>query len=258
MKSMKIISWNVNGIRAVAKKGLADFLQNAKPDIIGLQETKISDAKKAEHDFGFKNYQEYWFGAERPGYSGTALLVKKGIKVLSYQNGFGLKEFDREGRVQVLELDKFYLLNIYFPNANAELSRLPYKLKFNSSILTYLRLLAKTKPVVAMGDFNVAYQEIDLARPQANVGSAGFTKEERNSFHKFLGADFTDTFRYLYPNKIQYSWWSFRAAARQRNVGWRIDYILVSAKLKKHLKQAFILDKITGSDHAPVGVELVL
>jgi len=256
MKSMKIISWNVNGIRAIAQKGLASFLQESQPDIIGLQETKISDAKKAEHDFGFKDYQEYWFGAERPGYSGTALLVKHGIKVLSYQNGFGPKEFDCEGRVQVLELEKFYLLNVYFPNANAELSRLPYKLKFNSAFLSYARRLSKDKPVLVMGDFNVAHQEIDLARPQANIGSAGFTKEERASFDKFLVKDFTDSFRYLHPDKIQYSWWSFRAAARQRNVGWRIDYIIISAKLKKHLKQAFILDKVTGSDHAPVGVEL--
>ncbi|MFA5162966.1 MAG: exodeoxyribonuclease III [Patescibacteria group bacterium] len=253
---MKIISWNVNGIRAIAKKGLSDFLQAAQPDIIGLQETKISDAKKAEHDFGFKNYQEYWFGAERPGYSGTALLVKKGVKVLSYKSGFGQKEFDREGRVQILELDKLYLLNVYFPNANAELSRLPYKLNFNASLLSYLRRLSKKKPVLVMGDFNVAHQEIDLARPQANIGSAGFTPEERRSFHKFLEKDFIDSFRHLYPDKIQYSWWSFRAAARERNVGWRIDYIIISAKLKKHLKQAFILDKVTGSDHAPVGVEL--
>lgn len=253
---MKIISWNVNGIRAVAKKGLADFLKSEKPDIIGLQETKISDAKKAEHDFNLGGYQEYFFGAERPGYSGTALLIKDGVKIIGLKNGFGLKKFDVEGRTQILELAKFYLINVYFPNSNPELGRLAYKTEFNQALLKYLKKLALKKPIMVIGDFNVAHEPIDLARPQANEGSAGFTIEERRDFSKFLKAGFIDSFRYLNGQKIQYSWWSFRAGARARNVGWRIDYIIVSAKLNKHLKKAFILDKVQGSDHAPVGIEI--
>lgn len=255
---MKIISWNVNGVRAAAKKGLADFLASQKPDIIGFQETKISDSKKAEHDFDFKGYREYWFGAKRPGYSGTALLLRSDIKVISFSSGFGEDIFDVEGRVQILELAKFYLLNAYFPNANSELSRLPYKLNFNEALLKKIKKLEARKPVLVMGDFNVARQEIDLARPKENVGSAGFTFEERNSFEKYFQAGLLDSFRVKYPDKVQYSWWSFRSAARARNVGWRIDYILISAKLKKHLKKAFILDEVLGSDHAPVGIELDL
>ncbi|MCX6797822.1 MAG: exodeoxyribonuclease III, partial [Candidatus Falkowbacteria bacterium] len=234
---MKIISWNVNGIRAVAKKGLADFLRQEQPDIIGLQETKISDAKKAEHDFDLAGYQEHFFGAQRPGYSGTALLVKDKVKVLALKNGFGLKKFDIEGRTQVLELEKFYLVNVYFPNSNHELSRLPYKIDFNSALLKYLKKLVAKKPVVLMGDFNVAHEAIDLARPKDNEGNAGFTPEEREDFSKFLASGLIDSYRFLNGQKIQYSWWSFRATARSRNIGWRIDYITVSAKLKKHLKK---------------------
>lgn len=254
---MKIISWNVNGIRAVAKKGLADFLRIVSPDILCLQEIKISHASRAETEFDFAGYREYFTPAERPGYSGTAILAKKGFKgVLSVKNGFGIKKFDSEGRVQTLELKKFYLLNIYFPNSNQELSRLDYKLEFNESLLKYLKKLEKKKPVVVTGDYNVAHEAIDLARPKENEGSAGYTKEERAWFSKFIKTGFIDTYRYLNGNKIQYSWWSFRSAARARNVGWRIDYFCVSGNLKKQLKKAYILDKITGSDHAPIGLEI--
>lgn len=254
---MKLISWNVNGIRAVAKKGLAAFLLAEKPDILCVQEVKISDSARAETEFDFANYTEYFNSAKRPGYSGTAILVKEGFKdFIEVKNGLGISKFDDEGRVQVVELKKYYLVNIYFPNSNSELSRLDYKLEFNNELLKHLKKLEKTKPVVVTGDYNVAHEEIDLARPKENVGSAGFTPQERAWMTKFINSGFIDSFRYLNGDKIQYSWWSYRGGARERNVGWRIDYFCVSDKLKKHLKKAYILDKITGSDHAPVGLEI--
>jgi len=254
---MKIISWNVNGIRAAAKKGLAGFLKSQAPDILCLQEIKISDASRLKVEFDFAGYTEYWNSAVRPGYSGTAILIREGFKnVKDVKNGFGTKKFDIEGRVQTADLGKFYLVNTYFPNSNHELSRLGYKLEFNDALLKYVKKLEKKKPVVITGDFNVAHQEIDLARPKDNEGNAGFTCEERNWMGKFLKAGFIDTFRELNGQKIQYSWWSFRMNARARNIGWRIDYFCASVKLKKNLKKAYILDKIKGSDHAPVGVEV--
>lgn len=255
---MKIISWNVNGIRAAVRKGFGDFLRTARPDILCLQEVKISESARAATEFDFAGYIEYWNSAERPGYSGTAILVREGLSgIRSVKNGFGFREFDVEGRVQILESAKFYLLNVYFPNSNRELSRLPYKLKFNDALLKYIKKLEKVKPVVITGDFNVAHQPIDLARPQENENNAGYTPAERDWMTKFLEAGFVDTFRALNGNKVQYSWWTFRAAARARNVGWRIDYFCVSAKLKRLLKKAYILDKVQGSDHAPVGLEIV-
>jgi len=254
---MKLISWNVNGIRAVAKKGFIDFLSQVRPDILGLQEVKISDAARETIEFDFAGYQEYWHSAKRPGYSGTAILVRDGFRgVLGVKNGLGQEKFDSEGRVQTLELNKFYLLNIYFPNANPELTRLGYKREFNEALLKYVKKLEKKKPVVMAGDYNVAHEEIDLARPKENIGSPGFTPEERAWMTKFLASGFIDTFRLLNGQKVQYTWWSFRAGARARNVGWRIDYFCVSDKLRKQVKKAYILDKITGSDHAPVGLEI--
>jgi exodeoxyribonuclease-3 len=254
---MKLISWNVNGIRAVARHGLAIFLREAKPDILCVQEIKISDLARLKTEFDFLNYTEYWNSAKRPGYSGTAILVKEGFKgVIGIKNGLGLAKFDYEGRVQTLELKKYYLVNVYFPNSNSELSRLGYKLEFNNALLKYLKKLEKNKPVVITGDYNVAHEPIDLAHPKENEGNAGFTPEERAWFSSFIKAGFIDSFRYLNGNKIQYSWWSFRMAARTRNVGWRIDYFCVSDKLKKNLKKAYILDKIKGSDHAPIGLEI--
>ena len=254
---MKIISWNVNGIRAIAKKGFADFLKAQKPDILCLQEVKISHAARLQTEFDFVGYTEYWNSAERPGYSGTAILVREGLgDIKSVKAGFGIGKFDKEGRIQVLESKKFFLLNAYFPNANHELSRLGYKLEFNDAVLKYAKRLEKTKPVIITGDFNVAHEEIDLARPKENVGNPGFTDEERAWMTKFLKAGFVDTYREKNGRKIQYSWWSFRMNARARNVGWRIDYFCVSAKLRRSLKKAYILDKIPGSDHAPVGIEL--
>jgi len=254
---MKIISWNVNGIRAVHKKGLAQFLRQYQPDILGVQEIKISATAQQETEFDFAGYTEYWNSAQRPGYSGTAVLVREGFPgLIGVKNGIGVKKFDSEGRVQTIELAKLYILNVYFPNANPELSRLGYKVEFNEALLKYIKKLEKNKPVIVSGDFNVAHQPLDLARPKENEGNHGYTVEERTWLSKFLKAGFIDTFRALNGDKIQYSWWSFRAGARARNVGWRIDYFCVSAKLKKQLKKAYILDKVIGSDHAPIGLEI--
>lgn len=254
---MKIISWNINGIRAVAKKGFKSFLQSVQPDILCLQEIKISATTQQETEFDFAGHVEYWNSAQRPGYSGTAILVREGFKgLIGVKNGFGIKRFDDEGRVQVVELAKFYLLNVYFPNSNHELSRLGYKIDFNEALLKYVKKLEKTKPVILTGDFNVAHQPLDLARPKENEGNPGYTVQERAWLSKLLQGGFVDTFRALNGDKIQYSWWSFRAGARARNVGWRIDYFCVSSKLKKQLKKAYILDKVLGSDHAPVGLEI--
>jgi exodeoxyribonuclease-3 len=254
---MKIISWNVNGIRAVVKKGFLDFIKNEKPDILCLQEIKISNIAREKTEFDFAGYEEYWNSAQRPGYSGTAILIKSGSQIfLDIKNGFGVEKFDIEGRVQTLDTKDFYLLNVYFPNSNQELSRLGYKIEFNEALLKYVKQLEKKKPVVITGDYNVAHQEIDLARPKENVGNPGFTAEERVFMEKFLAAGFIDTYRALNGDKIQYSWWSFRSGARARNIGWRIDYFCVSDKLKKYLKKAYILDKQTGSDHAPVGLDI--
>ena len=256
---MKLISWNVNGIRAVIRKGFKDFLTINRPDILCLQEIKISQAAREKEAFDFIGYREYWNPATRPGYSGTAVLLRddlpEPVRVLS---GLGEEKFDSEGRTQILEFADFYLFNCYFPNSQPELARLDYKLEYDQLLLKKAKLLEKNKPVIVCGDYNVAHEEIDLARPKENVGNPGFTNEEREAMTKFLASGFLDSFRYLHPQKIQYSWWSFRAGARARNVGWRIDYFGVSASLAPLLKEAFILDKVEGSDHAPIGLEINL
>lgn len=251
---MKLLSWNVNGIRACVRNGFLDVLKKTKPDILCLQEIKIDHASRLKAEFDFKGYEEYWNPAERPGYSGTAILTK--IKPLSVKDGIGKAEFDTEGRVQTLELPKFYLVNTYFPNSQPTLARLDYKTRFNKAMLDYLKKLEKKKPVIICGDFNVAREEIDLARPKENHETAGFTDQERLWGRKYLEAGLVDTFRELHGDKVQYSWWTYRFGARARNVGWRIDYFLVSAKIRKLVTQAFILDTITGSDHCPVGIEI--
>lgn len=254
---MKLISWNVNGIRAVMKKNFLDFLSSEKPDVLCLQEVKISESSKNDAKLDFPGYKEYWNCAKRPGYSGTAILVREDIaQPLKIDNGFGFSKFDDEGRTQIAEFKDFYLVNCYFPNSNHELSRLDYKLEFNQSLQKHLKKLEEKKPVVICGDFNVAHQAIDLARPKENVGSPGFTKEECAWMSDFLNDGFIDSYRALNDNKIQYTWWSYRAGARQRNVGWRIDYFCTSKKLLKKLKNAQILDKVLGSDHCPVVLEL--
>lgn len=257
---LKIYSWNVNGIRACVRNGFADWLKEEKPDIVGLQEIKINDVARAKEEFDFAGYNEYWHHAKRPGYSGTAVLSK--IEPVSTSRGFNVpgakgvkeKEGDDEGRVITLEFDKFYFVNTYFPNSNHELTRLSFKEEFNKDWLAYIKKLEKNKPVVTCGDFNVAREEVDLARPKDNVGNAGFTKEERSWADKFIAQGLIDTFRLINDDKVQYSWWSYRMGARARNVGWRIDYFLVSAKLKKNIKDAFIKDTQMGSDHCPVGI----
>ncbi len=255
-KSLKLISWNVNGIRAVVKNGFTEWLKGEGPDIVGLQEIKINDVARAKEEFDFAGYNEYWHHADRPGYSGTAVLSK--IEPLSVFRGFGkgAKLEDKEGRVLTLEFDNFYFVNCYFPNANHELSRLSFKEEFNDAWLDYVKKLEKKKSVITCGDFNVAHQEIDLARPKDNVGNAGFTDEERTWADKFLKHGLIDTFRLINGDKIQYSWWSYRMRARDRNIGWRIDYFLVSREIAKQVKKAFILDQVYGSDHCPIGIEL--
>lgn len=269
---LKLISWNVNGVRAVVKSGFEDFLRKTKPDVVGLQEIKMNDKAREKEEFDFKGYEEYWNPARRPGYSGTAILVKNeksigaavvpgltrdpGTKVLSYKTGMGTKVGDEEGRVQTLEFEKFYFVNAYFPNANHELSRLDYKMKFNKAFLSYVKKLEKRKPVVTCGDFNVAHEEIDIARPKDNAGHAGFTDEERRDMTRFLKSGLVDSFRLINGDKVQYSWWSYRTFARDRGIGWRIDYFLASDVLEKNIKDAFIQDDIFGSDHCPVGIIL--
>jgi exodeoxyribonuclease-3 len=249
---MNILSWNINGIRAVVRKGFVDFLKKQKPDILCLQEIKIAEKTRLETEFDFADYQEFWNSAERPGYSGTAILVRDGLKVSMLPK----LSWDNEGRIIALDIGKYYLVNIYFPNANNELGRLDFKMDFNDKLLKYLKKLETKKPVIVTGDYNVAHNEIDLARPKANVGNAGFTDEERGWMNKFLDAGFKDTFRELHPQKVQYSWWTYRAGARANNIGWRIDYFCVTAKILPKITKAFILDQVMGSDHAPVGIEV--
>lgn len=257
---MKLISWNVNGVRAAIKKGLSDFIKIHKPDVLCLQEIKISESALEKEQISFPGYKSFWQPAKRPGYSGTATLIKDDIlaagEILGEIEILGSDIFDDEGRVQIIEFKKFYLFNCYYPNANPALSRLDYKLAFNEALLSKAKELEKNKPVIVTGDLNVAHREIDLARPKQNVGSPGFTPEERQAMDKFLDSGFIDTFRFINGDKVKYSWWSYRAFARERNVGWRIDYFCVSDKLKKSIKQADILDQVYGSDHAPVLLEI--
>lgn len=253
---MKLLSWNVNGIRACMRNGFADFLKKENPDLLGIQEIKIDNERRAKEEFDFQKYEEAWNPAKRPGYSGTAIFSK--MKPLSMAEGIGIPEFDDEGRILIFELAKFFFITAYFPNSQPTLTRLDYKERFNEALLKHIKKLEKKKPVIICGDFNVAREEIDLARPKENEMSAGFTKEERYWGRKYVEAGLVDTFRLLHPDKVQYSWWSYRMAARSRNIGWRIDYFFVSAKISKHVKKAFIMDKVTGSDHCPVGIEIDL
>lgn len=260
------MSWNVNGIRAVLKKGFLEFLKKYQPDIIAIQEVKISEKDRDKAELDFPGYIEIWHNAKRPGYSGTAVLIreKSNLKIINQINGLNHDDFDNEGRVQTIEFDKFYLVNAYFPNTRHDLSRLDFKIEFNNKIFAHVKKIEnpsassglKSKPVILTGDFNVAHTEIDLANPKENEQSAGFTIEERTSLDKFLQKDMIDTFRELNPKKIQYSWWTYRFGARTRNVGWRIDYFIVSKILKKKIKKAEILDQILGSDHCPIKLEM--
>src|ERR1700679_4020238 len=249
---MKIISWNVNGLRAILKKGFIDFLEAEKPEIICLQETKCSEELVVPQ--WAAEYTTLWNVAVRKGYSGTAIFTK--IKPVSVSYGIGIAEHDQEGRVITAEFADFFLVNVYVPNSKRELERLPYRQIWDVDFLAYLKKLEQRKPVICCGDMNVAHTEIDLANPKANVRNHGFTIEERNGFTAFVEAGFVDTFREFEKGGGHYSWWSPMSGARARNVGWRIDYFLVSQSLRPRLTQAFILPKITGSDHCPVGIEI--
>jgi len=259
---MTILSWNVNGLRAVIKKDFHGFLQKHKPDILCLQEIKIDTEAIRLAEFDFPGYTEFYNPAERKGYSGTAILARNIPRLRSVSAPPSKGElimlpklsWDDEGRIQVLDIGKVYLVNVYFPNANHELSRLDFKMKFNDRLLKHFKALEKKKPLIVCGDFNVAHEEIDLARPKENVGSPGFTDEERAWMTRFLKAGYVDTFRKEHPKKVQYSWWSYRMGARARNVGWRIDYFCITKKHSKNIKSSFIMDTVPGSDHAPVGI----
>jgi exodeoxyribonuclease III len=250
---MKLISWNVNGIRSCVGKGFLEFVEREDPDVLCLQEVK---ARREQAELGLDLlYRDFWNSAEKPGYSGTAIYTKK--EPLSVSCGFGLPEHDREGRVITAEFPDFYLVNVYTPNSKEELLRLPYREKeWDPLFREHCVKLQKQKPVIFCGDLNVAHQEIDIARPKENERTAGFTIEERRGFDRLLEAGFVDTFREFEKGPGFYSWWSFRANARARNVGWRIDYFCVSEALRKSLKRAWIMPEVTGSDHCPVGVEL--
>ena len=248
---MKLISWNVNGIRACLNKGFSDFFKEVNADIFCLQETKC---QPEQINLEFEGYTSYWNSAERKGYSGTAIFTKKQPVNVTY--GIGIEEHDKEGRIITLEFENFYLVTNYTPNAKRELERLDYRMVWEDEIRKYLLELNKKKPVIMCGDLNVAHEEIDLKNPKTNKGNAGFTNEEREKMTELLNAGFIDSYRYLYPEKIEYSWWSYMGKAREKNVGWRIDYFIVSNDFRENIKDATIYTEILGSDHCPVGLEI--
>lgn len=248
---MKLYSWNVNGLRACMTKGFAKFLQEAAPDIICLQETKM---QREQADFVFPGYEEYWNSAERKGYSGTAVFTR--VKPLAVTYGLDQEEHDKEGRVITLEFESFYLVTVYTPNSKDGLARLDYRMVWEDVFRAYLQELDAKKPVVVCGDLNVAAEEIDLKNPKTNRKNAGFTDEERAKFRELKAAGFTDSFRYLHPEEVKYSWWSYRFKAREKNAGWRIDYFVVSDRIAAKLQSAEIHNEVFGSDHCPVSVEL--
>ncbi len=247
---MKLVSWNVNGLRAVAGKGFADIFAELDADCVCLQETKL---KAGQIDLEFLGYESYWNYADKPGYSGTVIYTR--IHPLSVSYGIGVDIHDHEGRVVTLEFPEFYLVNVYVPNSQDGLRRLDYRMQWEDAFRAYLHSLPK--PVVVCGDMNVAHEEIDLKNPKTNHMNAGFTDEERAKFDNIVKAGYTDSFRYLYPDKEgAYSWWSYRMKARERNAGWRIDYFIVSDKLKDRIEDSLIHSEVYGSDHCPV--ELIL
>lgn len=251
---MKLISWNVNGIRACLTKGFEEVFKKMDADIFCLQETKC---QPDQINLEFQGYTSYWNSAEKKGYSGTAIFTKQ--KPINVTYGIGIEEHDKEGRVITLEFERFYMVDIYTPNSKRELERLEYRQIWEDEIRKYLLKLNETKPVIMCGDLNVAHKEIDLKNPKTNRHNAGFTDEERNKMTELLDSGFTDTFRYLYPEKENaYSWWSYMGHAREKNVGWRIDYFIVSKSIEKQIKEAKIYSEIMGSDHCPVGLEILL
>ena len=249
---MKLLSWNVNGLRAVLKKNFLEFLDAEKPDVLCLQETKCTP-NDIEQLWPAK-YTTYWNSAQKAGYSGTAIFTRKRpIKITPH---VGITDHDREGRVLTAEFDNFHLVNVYVPNSKRDLSRLTYRQQWDADFLRFLKKLERKKPVIFCGDLNVAHAEIDLTHPKANVKNHGFTPEERAGFSAFVNAGFVDTFREFEKDGGHYTWWSQFGGARERNVGWRLDYFLISAALRPQLKRAFIQPGVLGSDHCPVGIEL--
>ena len=250
---MKFISWNVNGFRACLGKGFEEFFNSQDADFFCLQETKM---QPGQADFAPEGYHQYWNSAEKKGYSGTAIFTKH--ETISVFYGIGIPEHDTEGRAITLEYDDFYLLNVYTPNAQRELARLDYRMEWEDALRGYISELDKKKPVIYCGDLNVAHEEIDLKNPKTNRKSAGFSDEERAKFTQLLAAGFADSYRRLYPDKVEYSWWSYMRKARENNAGWRIDYFVVSDRIMEKIKDSFIMTQIMGSDHCPVGIEIEL
>ena len=250
---MKLISWNVNGFRACLNKGFEQFFKDTDADFFCIQETKMQPGQAS---FEAEGYHQYWYSAEKKGYSGTAVFAKK--EPISVKYGLGIDEHDHEGRAITLEYDDFYLLCVYTPNAQRELARLDYRMKWEDALRDYIKSLDAKKPVIYCGDLNVAHEEIDLKNPKTNHFSAGFSDEERGKFTELLQSGFCDTFRTLYPEKVEYSWWSYMYHAREKNVGWRIDYFVVSERVMDKVKDSRIFTDIMGSDHCPIGLEIEL
>jgi len=249
---MKLISWNVNGLRAAINKGFMDFFKQIDADIFCIQETKMQEGQA---ELILEGYYQYWNSAIKKGYSGTAIFTK--IKPISVSYGIGIEKHDQEGRIITLEFEEFYMVNCYTPNSKRELERLEYRMEWEDEIRKYLLTLNNKKPVIYCGDLNVAHEEIDLKNPKTNHHNAGFTDEERSKMTELLNSGFTDTFRYLYPEKENaYTWWSYMMKAREKNVGWRIDYFIVSNSIKEKIKEAKIHSEIMGSDHCPVELEI--
>ncbi len=250
---MKLLSWNVNGVRAAHGKGLLDWMNATNADVIGLQEVKAMPGD-VQHVVWPQGYEVFWNSAQKKGYSGTALYTR--IKPLAVTMGIGSPEHDAEGRAITAEFADYFLVNVYVPNAQPELARIGFRQAWDRALLAHVKNLEKKKPVIFCGDLNVAHEEIDLARPSENVGNPGFSDEERADFRDFLAAGFVDTFREFEKGPGHYTWWTYRAGARQRNIGWRIDYFMVSEALRPRLKRAWISPEVMGSDHCPVGLEL--
>ncbi|HLT56136.1 MAG TPA: exodeoxyribonuclease III [Bacillota bacterium] len=251
---LKIVSWNVNGLRACVRKGFLDFFRETDADIFCIQETKL---QQGQIDLELDGYEQYWNYAERKGYSGTAVFTKRKPNAVSYTMGEEIGE--KEGRIITLEFDTFYLVNVYTPNAKRDLSRLAERLKWEDNIFDYLRKLDKEKPVIYCGDLNVAHQPVDLKNDKSNEGNSGYTKEERGKMTRLLEAGFIDTFRYLYPEKEDvYTWWSYMKTVRERNIGWRIDYFIISERLKSVLKDSQVHADVYGSDHCPIMLNIDL
>lgn len=250
---MKFISWNVNGFRACLGKGFDDFFKSTDADFFCVQETKM---QIGQADFNAEGYHQFWNSAQKKGYSGTAIFTKHEPLLVKY--GIDIPEHDTEGRAITLEYENFYLLNVYTPNAQRELARIDYRMSWEDALRDYIISLDTKKPVIYCGDLNVAHEEIDLKNPKTNHKSAGFSDEERGKFTTLLNCGFTDTFRALYPDKVEYSWWSYMMKAREKNVGWRIDYFVVSNRIFEKVHDSFIMGEIMGSDHCPVGIEIEL